>query len=101
MFASMSTFRGEGIDLDTAAKAAGESMEAWLRQFDGYLGLILLTNQEAGSAHALTFWENAESVEQSEHGRTQMRESMAATIGVDVVASGSYAISFRDGPNLP
>lgn len=97
----MSTFRGEGIDLDTAAKAAGESMEAWLRQFDGYLGLILLTNEEAGSAHALTFWENAESVEQSEPGRTQMRESMAATIGVDVVASGSYAISFRDGPNLP
>jgi hypothetical protein len=101
MFASMSTFRGEGIDLDTAAKAAGESMEAWLRQFDGYLGLLLLTSQETGSAHALTFWENAESVAQSEHGRTQMRESMAATIGIDVVASGAYAVSFRDGPNLP
>jgi hypothetical protein len=101
MFASMSTFRGEGIDLEIAAKAAGESMEAWLRQFDGYLGLLLLTDQKTGSAHALTFWEDAESVEQSEHGRTQMRESMAATIGLDIVASGAYAVSFRDGPNLP
>lgn len=100
MFASMSTFRGQGVDLETAARAAGESMEAWLRQFEGYLGLLLLTNQETGQAHALTFWEDAESVRQSEHGRAQMRERMAATIGIDVIAADSYAVSFRDGPNL-
>lgn len=98
MFASMSTFQGEGVDLDAAAKAAGESMEAWLRQFDGYAGLVILTNQENGTAHAMTFWESAEAAEQSRHGRARMREQMAATIGVELVGNDHYAVSFREGP---
>jgi hypothetical protein len=97
MFASMSTFRGEGIDLDAAAKAAGETMAGWLSEFDGYLGLFIITNQEQGLAHAFTFWESAEAVEQSLHGRTRMREQMAATIGVDLLRHDHYVVSFRDG----
>jgi hypothetical protein len=100
MFASMSTFRGEGVDLETAAMAAGESMEAWLRQYHGYRGLIILTNQDLGTAHAVTFWESAEAAEQSSHGRAQMRERMAATIGVELVGNEQYAVSYREGLGL-
>lgn len=93
----MSTFRGDGVDLDGAAKAAGETMEAWLRQFDGYLGLMIITNQEIGTAHALTFWESAEAAAQSQHGRARMREQMAASIGVELVGNDHYAISYLEG----
>jgi hypothetical protein len=97
MFASMSTFHGGGVDLDAAAKAAGETMEAWLRQFEGYLGVMIITNQEIGTAHALTFWESAEAAAQSQHGRTRMREQMAAAIGVELVGNDHYRISYREG----
>jgi hypothetical protein len=95
MFASMSTFRGEGVDLDASAKAAGETMESWLLQFEGYRGLMIITNEASGTAHALTFWDSPEAAEKSMHGRGRMRDQMASAIGVDVVASEPYAVSFR------
>ena len=100
MFASVTAFRGQYMDLDGAAKAAGESMEGWLREFDGYLGLLILTNQESGSAYALTFWESEEAAEQSRPGRARMREQMAATIGIELVSNEHHSISYRDGPRF-
>jgi hypothetical protein len=97
MFVSMSTFRGDGVDVDASAKAAGETMETWLQQFEGYRGQMILTNQESGTAHAFTFWESREAAEKSVHGRARMRDQMANAIGVDVVGSELYAISFRAG----
>jgi hypothetical protein len=97
MYASLSTFRGEGVELDPAGVAAGESMAAWLREFEGYLGLAILTNEETGMAYALTFWESSEAAEKSRLARTRMREQMAAAIGIEVLGNELCTVSFSDG----
>ena len=97
MYASLSTFRGEVADLDLAGRSVGEAMETWLREFEGYLGLIILTNEETGMAYAMTFWESADAAERSRHGRGRMREQMASAVGVDVLSNEHYTVSFCEG----
>jgi heme-degrading monooxygenase HmoA len=95
VFASMSTFSADGVDLAHAARIVGESMEGWLRGFEGYAGLIILTNDEQGLARVMTFWESREAVEASERGRTNVREAMAERLGVKLESVESYEVSRR------
>jgi heme-degrading monooxygenase HmoA len=95
MFASMSTFNTNGVDLADAARIVGESMEGWLRGFDGYAGLLILTNEEQGLARVMTFWESREAVEASERGRTNVRQAMAERLGVELVSVEAYEVSRR------
>ena len=37
---------------------AAESMLAWLRQFDGYRGLLVFADPGAGKAWIVTFWDD-------------------------------------------
>ena len=97
MYASVSTFRGEGVELDPAGLAAGESMAAWLREFEGYLGIMILTCEETGMAYAMTFWESPEAAEKTRLARARMREQMAAAVGIDVLGNEHCTVSFSDG----
>jgi heme-degrading monooxygenase HmoA len=91
----MSTFSADGVDLSDAARIVGESMEGWLRGFDGYAGLLILTNDEQGLARVMTFWESREAVEASERGRTSIRESLGERLGVKLESVESYEVSRR------
>jgi uncharacterized protein YdbL (DUF1318 family) len=75
VFAIMSTFSANGINLADTAQLVGESMEGWLRGFEGYAGLLILTNQD----------ENREAV----------RNSLAERLGVKVESVESYEVSRR------
>ena len=91
----MSTFTADGVDLSDAARIVGESMEGWLRGFEGYAGFLILTNDEQGLARVMTFWESREAVEASERGRASMREAMAERLGVHLETVESYEVSRR------
>ncbi|HEY7197849.1 MAG TPA: hypothetical protein VH306_11745 [Gaiellaceae bacterium] len=93
MYASMSSFSANGIDLSEAARLAGESMEEWMRGFDGYLGLLMLTGDD--NARVISFWESREAVERSSRGRTTVRDAMAARIGVTLESVETYEVSHR------
>ena len=95
MFAVLSTFSADGVDLAYAARIVGESMEGWLRGFDGYAGLLILTNDEQGLARVMTFWESREAIEASERGRKNLREAMAKRLGVTLESVESYEVSRR------
>jgi hypothetical protein len=95
VFASMSTFSANGIDLADAARLVGESMESWLRGFEGYAGLLILTNQEEGLARVMTFWETWAAVEASARGRETIRDSMADRLGVKLESVEAYEVSRR------
>lgn len=95
MFASMSTFSANGVDLADAAQLVGESMEGWLRGFDGYAGLLILTNEEQGLARVMTFWESREAVEASARGRENVRDAMAERLGVTLESVESYVVARR------
>jgi heme-degrading monooxygenase HmoA len=91
----MSTFSANGVDLADAARLVGESMEAWLRGFEGYAGLLILTNDEEGLARVMTFWETREAVDASARGRESVRDSLAGRLGVKLESVESYEVSRR------
>lgn len=78
------------------ARLAGETMLSWLRDFEGYKGLMILADQEAGVVRVLTFWETREAAERTEHARRQMRESMVATAHGEIESVDLYEIVFED-----
>ena len=97
MFASMSTIRGDHPELEATAKTVGDTMLTWLREFDGYTGLMILTNQESGLAQVITSWESEEAAERSKLARLKMRDQMTATVQMEVTATEPYAVAFEDG----
>jgi hypothetical protein len=76
---------------------AGESMLAWLKQIDGYRGLLALVDEESGTAYFVTFWENLEAVEKSRTSRSSLRSQMAATAGAEVVGIEEFTVAYADG----
>ncbi len=99
MYASLTTVRGAGPDVSITARMAAESMLTWLREFDGYLGLLVLGDPEAGNARIVSFWETLEALERSERGRREVRESMIAAAGADLESVVRYELFL--GRNFP
>ena len=86
MYASLTTVGGGGPGVTTTARMAAESMLTWLREFDGYRGLLVLGDPGSGMARIVTCWESEEAVERSEKGRREVRESMIAAAGAELVS---------------
>jgi hypothetical protein len=93
----MTSIRSERGDLDQDAQVAVEALLPWIRQFDGYRGMIVLTDGENGRAHFVTFWEDEESLKRSAQGRQQVREQMAKTAGAEIESSQAYVVRLLDG----
>jgi hypothetical protein len=96
-YANMTSIRSDRPDLDQDAQAAVEALLPWLGQFDGYEGLIVLTDGASGRAHFVTFWEDEDALKRSAHGRQQVREQMAKTAGAEIESSQAYAVRVMDG----
>ena len=96
MYVSMSKFRGEIDDLPGTARMASEAMLSWLRQIDGYRGLLALVDQASATAYFVTFWENAESVQKSRASRSNLRNQLAATAGAEVVGTEEFTVAYAD-----
>lgn len=97
MLANMTTVKGAIADLDQGATMAGEALLPWVKEFDGYRGMIVLTDGENGTAHFVTFWEDEEALERSAYGRRQVREQMAKTAGVEIESARAYTVRLVDG----
>jgi hypothetical protein len=93
MYANMTSIRSDRPDLEQDSQAAVEAMLPWLRQFDGYEGLIVLTDGDNGRAHFVTFWEDEDSLKR----RQQVREQMAKTAGAEIESSQPYVVRVLDG----
>lgn len=96
MFVSLTTVCNGGPEVGETARMAGESMASWLRDFDGYRGILILADAENGRARIMTLWDSLEAIERSERGRTQVRESMVAAAGAEVESVERAAVVFED-----
>ena len=90
MYASMSTVRGAAEGMAEIGRMAGEAMEGWLRAYDGYRGVIVLTNEGGEQAHVITLWATREAEQSSRSTRAEMRDKLAATVGMEVVGMAPY-----------
>jgi hypothetical protein len=68
----------------------GDEMAFWLRQIDGFEGLLLLSN-EAGTVNlALTFWKDREVAEHHRVARRRLRERVTATVQATIEEVADY-----------
>ena len=100
MHATLTTTTGSSGELPELAAMAGETMITWLRDIDGFLGILMLSDDDAGRVRVLTFWESAEVAEQHMPARLKLRDRITETVNVEVVDTESYEVSFADLPAL-
>jgi hypothetical protein len=85
VIAAMAEFTGTVTELAEIARMAAEGIEGWLRDYDGYLGLVMLTDEGSQTARVITFWESPEAEVRSRTVRKTMRDQIAGSAGLDVV----------------
>lgn len=92
MYASLTTVRGAGPEVSTTARMAAESMLTWLREFEGYRGLLILGDPESGKSRIVSFWDNLEALESSDKSRREVRESLVAVAGAELESVVRYEL---------
>ena len=86
----MSTVRGAVPAMAEVGRLAGEAMEGWLRAYDGFRGVIVLTNEDGQQAHVITLWDTREAERATRTTRAELRDKLAATVGMEVVGMEPY-----------
>lgn len=71
---------------------AAEAVEGWLRDYEGYRGLLILTDEEGQRSQVITLWETPEDEERSRTARGVMRDQIAAQAGMAVEAFDVYDV---------
>jgi heme-degrading monooxygenase HmoA len=89
---------GQPLDVATIA---GEEMLPWLREIDGFDGLLMLSNEAEATTLVLTFWQDREVAERHRAARARFREGVTTAVQVTVEELKEYEVAFADlGPRL-
>ena len=94
MYASLTTTKGSVDGLREVAAMAGETMVMWLREIDGFEGLLMLTDETTGTARAISFWRDREVAERHREARMQLRDRITQTVDVEVQETVYYDVPF-------
>jgi len=83
----------------SASAIVAEEMERWLREIDGFEGLMMLTNED--TTLGLAFWRTTELAERNRPRRREFLDRMMAVVGVEVEEIVDYTLMFsRVDPRL-
>jgi heme-degrading monooxygenase HmoA len=83
------------------ATITGEEMLPWLREIDGFEGLLMLSNEAEATTLVLSFWKDREVAERHRAARMRFRDRMTAAAQVTIEEVVDYEVSFADlGPRL-
>jgi heme-degrading monooxygenase HmoA len=96
VFVSVTTTKGSPDEPIEIATMAGEEMLPWLRQIDGFQGLLMLSDEAAGTTLVLSFWESREVAEHHRVAREAFRDRITSAVSVDVVDVSGYELTFAD-----
>ena len=96
----MTRTQGAPEESTEAATIVGEEMHSWLREVEGFEGMLVLTNLEAGTTHVIAFWESEEVAERHRLARTNLRDRVTAMVDVQVLDTESYDVAFAAFPEV-
>jgi hypothetical protein len=91
VFVSVTTVDSGGRPL-AEAKVVGQEMEGWLRDVEGFEGLMIL--HKDGTTLGITFWESAEAAERQRTLRVQFLERITTMVDVDVQNIDEFQLAF-------
>jgi hypothetical protein len=92
MVAAMATLSGATSEMDGIAEMASESIEGWLKEYDGYLGILVFSDTESGRSRVVTLWATHEDEQRARVSRAAMRDQLASTIGYTVESFEVYDV---------
>lgn len=98
MHATMTTTHGSTEDMASVAVITGEAMVSWLRDIEGFLGLVFLTYEPTGTAQVIAFWESEEVAERHRAARLRLRDRITSTVDVEVEETVGYDVPYADLP---
>ncbi len=81
----MATIVGHAPGMEEIARMATDEIEGWLREYPGYRGLVVLTDEAGERSRVITLWASAEDELRARESRGTMRDGVAATVGMTVV----------------
>ena len=93
MVAAMATLTGPATGLAEISRMASEAVEGWLRDYDGYRGLLIFTDEGAQTSRVVTLWETAEAEGKARSSRGAMRDQIAAQAGMELVEFGVWEVA--------
>ena len=91
MFVSVTTTDTTGTP-EEEATIVGEEMDSWLRELDGFRGLVLLA--APGVTLGLAFWETEEAARRHESVRSEFRERMLTIAGARIERVDGYDVAY-------
>jgi hypothetical protein len=91
--AAVATISGPASGLAEISRMASESIESWLRDYEGYRGLVVLTDEQGQRSVTITLWETPEAEKKARASRGAMRDQIAAAAGMEVVDFSVYEVA--------
>jgi hypothetical protein len=88
----MATIEGPASGIAEISRLASEDIEAWLRGYEGYRGLLVLTDESVPRSQVITLWDTPEDEERARSARGAMRDAIAAAAGMSVIEFGVYEV---------
>jgi hypothetical protein len=83
MVAAMATFEGTPTGPADTARLVGKDLVPWLREYDGFRGVLVLTGDEKHGV--ITLWDTPHDEASSRPARLAMHESVSAAVGMSLV----------------
>ena len=98
MFVSVTTVASKDRPIEEAT-LVGQEMEGWLREVEGFEGLMIL--HKDGTTLGNTFWDSAEAAERQRTLRVQFLERITTMVEGDVQNIDEFELAFaRLGPGV-
>jgi hypothetical protein len=91
VFVSVTTVESKGRPIEEAT-LVGQEMEGWLREVEGFEGMMILHRD--GTTLGITFWESAEAAERQRTLRVQFLERITSVVEVDVKDISEFQLAF-------
>jgi hypothetical protein len=91
VFVSVTTVDSKGRPIEEAT-LVGQEMEGWLRQVEGFEGMMILHRD--GTTIGITFWESAEAAERQRTLRVEFLERITSVVEVDIRDISEFQLAF-------
>jgi hypothetical protein len=94
MVAAMATFEGTPSDAGDTARLVGMDLVPWLREYDGFRGVLILIGDEKHGV--ITLWDTPQDEMSTRQARLTMHGSVSAAVGMSLVDYEVYDLPILD-----
>jgi hypothetical protein len=96
MVAAMATVTGPKEALALITELSGESVSAWIGEYQGYRGILVFVDEAGLTSRVITLWETADDELTARQARGAMRDQLMSMAGLEVVDFAVYDVAAHE-----